>query len=247
MKIKISVIIPFYSNFKLLKRAIYSVQSQSFKNYELIIIYDNPEDKENIKLLKEFVKKRKIEVLINKKNLGAGLSRNKGIRKAKGEFIAFLDSDDIWKKNKLRIQYDYMKKNNSLISHTSYDLFDENNKFLQKRLARKLNYFDLLKSCDIGLSTVMVKKKLLFKHKLFPSLKTKEDYVLWLKISKSGILFYGIEKVLTNWTDRKNSLSKSSLQKIKDAFNVYYKYEKFDFLDSLFKVIILSINFLRKK
>ena len=88
---------------------------------------------------------------------------------------------------------------------------------------------------------------MLFKHKLFPSLKTKEDYVLWLKISKSGILFYGIEKVLTNWTDRKNSLSKSSLQKIKDAFNVYYKYEKFDFLDSLFKVIILSINFLRKK
>ena len=51
-----------------------------------------------------------------------------------------------------------MKKNNLLISHTSYDLFDENNRFLQKRLARQLNYFDLLKSCDIGLSTVMVKK-----------------------------------------------------------------------------------------
>ena len=215
MKIKISVIIPFYDDFKLLKRAIYSVQSQSFKNYELIIIYDNPEDKENIKLLKEFVKNKKIKVLINNKNLGAGLSRNKGIRKAKGELIAFLDSDDVWKKNKLRIQYDYMKKNNLLISHTSYDLFDENNRFLQKRLARKLNYFDLLKSCDIGLSTVMVKKKLILKHKLFPSLKTKEDYILWLKISKSGILFYGIKKVLTNWTDRKNSLSKSSFQKSK--------------------------------
>ena len=247
MKIQISVIIPFYDDFKLLKRAIYSVQSQSFKNYELIIIYDNPEDKENIKLLKEFVKNKKIKVLINNKNLGAGLSRNKGIRKAKGEFIAFLDSDDVWKKNKLRIQYDFMKKNNLLISHTSYDRFDENNRFLQKRLARKLNYVDLLKSCDIGLSTVMVKKKLILKHKLFPSLKTKEDYILWLKISKSGILFYPIKKVLTNWTDRKNSLSKSSLQKIKDAFKVYYEYEKFNFLDSLFKVIFLSINYLRKK
>ena len=158
MKIKISVIIPFYDNFNLLQKAIYSVQSQSFKNYELIIIYDNPEDKENIKLLKEFVKKKKIKVLINNKNLGAGLSRNKGIRKAKGEFVAFLDSDDIWRKNKLQIQYNYMKKNNLSISHTSYDLFDENNRFLQKRLAKKLNYFDLLKSCDIGLSTVMVKK-----------------------------------------------------------------------------------------
>ena len=63
---------------------------------------------------------------------------------------------------------------------------------------------------------------------------------------KSGILFYPIKKVLTNWTDRKNSLSKSSLQKIKDAFKVYYEYEKFNFLDSLFKVIFLSINYLRK-
>lgn len=247
MKIKVSVIIPFYDNLNFLKRAINSVQSQSFKNYELIVIYDNPENKENVKLLQEFAKKRKFKVLINKKNLGAGLSRNKGIRKAKGEFIAFLDSDDIWKKNKLQIQYNYMKKNNLLISHTSYDLFDENNKFLQKRLARKLNYFDLLKSCDIGLSTVMAQKKLILKHKLFPSLKTKEDYVLWLRISKSGNLFHGIKNVLTNWTDRENSLSKSSFQKLKDAFKVYHEYEKFNYLVSLFKVMILSINFLRKK
>ena len=140
-----------------------------------------------------------------------------------------------------------MKKNNLSISHTSYDLFDENNKFLQKRLARKLSYFDLLKSCDIGLSTVMAEKRLMLKHKLFPNLKTKEDYVLWLKISKSGIPFYGIKKVLTNWTDRKNSLSNSSFQKLKDAFKVYHEYEKFNFLVSLFKVLILSINFLRKK
>jgi len=246
MKVKISVVIPFYDNFLLLKRAIDSVQSQSFKHYELIVIYDNPENKENLKLVKS-LKKKKIKVLINNKNLGAGFSRNKGIRKATGEFIAFLDSDDIWKKNKLSIQYNYMKKNNIPISHTSYDLFDEENIFLQKRIAKKLNYFDLLNSCDIGLSTVMVKKTLILKHDLFPNLKTKEDYVLWLKISKSGILFEGIKKSLTIWTDRKNSLSKSSFQKIKDGFKVYYKYEKFNFLDSLFRVLILSINFLRKK
>ena len=247
MKIKISIIIPFYDNFLFLKRAINSVQNQSFKKYELIIIYDNPKNKENLKLLKNIIKKKNFRILVNKKNLGAGFSRNKGIRKAKGEFIAFLDSDDVWKKNKLSIQYNYMKKNNIPISHTSYDLFDEENIFLQKRIAKKLNYFDLLNSCDIGLSTVMVKKTLILKHDLFPNLKTKEDYVLWLKISKSGILFEGIKKSLTIWTDRKNSLSKSSFQKIKDGFKVYYKYEKFNFLDSLFRVLILSINFLRKK
>jgi teichuronic acid biosynthesis glycosyltransferase TuaG len=93
----------------------------------------------------------------------------------------------------------------------------------------------------------MLKKTLILKHNLFPNLKTKEDYVLWLKISKSGILLDGIKKSLTIWTDRKNSLSKSTFQKIKDGFKVYYKYEKFNFLDSLFRVFILSINFLRKK
>ena len=246
MKIKISVIIPFYDNFPLLQRAISSVQNQSFKNYELIIIYDNPENKENLKLLYS-LKKKKIKILINNKNLGAGFSRNKGIRKATGEFIAFLDSDDIWKKNKLYIQYNHMKKNNIPISHTSYDLFDEENIFLQRRVARKLNYFDLLNSCDIGLSTVMLKKTLILKHNLFPNLKTKEDYVLWLKISKSGILLDGIKKSLTIWTDRKNSLSKSTFQKIKDGFKVYYKYEKLNFLESFFRVFILSINFLKKK
>ena len=81
-----------------------------------------------------------------------------------------------------------MKKNNLLL-YTSYDLFDENNRFLKKRLARKLNYFDLLKSCDIGLSTVMVKKDLILKHKLFPSLKTKEDYVCGLKFQREELYF----------------------------------------------------------
>ena len=98
MKTKVTIVIPFYDNFMLLKRAINSVKKQSFRNYELIIIYDNPENRENLKLIKEFIKKKKIKILINNKNLGAGLSRNKGIKKAKGEFIAFLDSDDVWKK-----------------------------------------------------------------------------------------------------------------------------------------------------
>ena len=118
MKIKISVIIPFYDNFSLLQRAINSVQSQSYKNYELIIIYDNPENKENLKLLNS-LKKKKIKILINNKNLGAGFSRNKGVRKARGEFIAFLDSDDKWKKNKLYIQYNHMKKNNKRIHNNN--------------------------------------------------------------------------------------------------------------------------------
>ena len=81
----------------------------------------------------------------------------------------------------------------------------------------------------------------------FPPLKTKEDYVLWLKLAKSQIIFYGIKKKLTDWTNTSNSLSKPVFQKIMDSLRVYYHYEKFSILNSIIRTFILSVNYLRKK
>ena len=248
MKDKISIIIPFFDGLDFLKRAINSVLQQSYKKFELIIIYDNPENKENLKSLKKFIfKKSKIKLLINKKNIGAGYSRNKGIKNSNGNYIAFLDSDDFWKKNKLFLQMKFMKKTNLLISHTSYDIIDVNGNFLNRRKASDLKYIDLIKSCDVGLSTVIINRKLLKKTSLFPNLKTKEDYVLWLKISSKGITFKGLNQSLTKWTKRPKSLSSSTFQKIKDAFSVYSKYQGFNLLKTTLSVITLSFNFLIKK
>ena len=248
MKDKISIIIPFFDEINFLKRAINSVLQQSYKKFEVIIIYDNPKNKENLKLLKKFIfKKSKIKLLINKKNIGAGYSRNKGIKNSKGNYIAFLDSDDSWKKNKLFLQLKFMKKTNLLISHTSYDIIDARGNFINRRKAYDLKHMDLIKSCDVGLSTVIINRKLLNKTSLFPSLKTKEDYVLWLKISSKGITFKGLNKSLTKWTKRPKSLSSSAFQKIKDAFSVYSKYQGFNFIKTIFSVITLSLNFLIKK
>ena len=118
----VSIIMPYYKKKKYIKIAINSVIRQTYKNFELIIIYDDG-SKEDLNFLKKIVKKdKRIKLFVNKKNLGAGRSRNKGIKLSKGNFIAFLDSDDLWKKNKLKKQIIFMKKNGIDASHTSYNM-----------------------------------------------------------------------------------------------------------------------------
>jgi len=108
----VSVIMPYYKNRKYVKKSILSVLNQSFKNLELIIIFDDTND-EDLKFLNSYKKiDKRIRIIQNKKNIGAGLSRNSGIEISKGQYISFLDSDDFWHKNKLKTQINIMKKKN---------------------------------------------------------------------------------------------------------------------------------------
>ena len=96
----ISIIIPYYKKKEFLKKSLSSVLEQTYKNFEIIIIYDD-EDQRDLFFLRTLIKRHKrIRLIINKKNLGAGLSRNKAIKMSKGKYIAFLDADDIWEKKK---------------------------------------------------------------------------------------------------------------------------------------------------
>ena len=116
------------------------------------------------------------------------------------------------------------------------------------KIARPFNNLnDLLKSCDIGLSTVLLQKRILSEKCLFPNLKTKEDFVLWLKILKNDIIIGSIDDNLTSWRKLNNSLSSSTLQKLFDGFNVYRSYMRFSIIKSVYYLFCLGINYLKKK
>ena len=242
----VSIIIPFYKKKKYILNSIKSILNQTYKNFEIIIIYDdsNLDDLKYILEIKRLDKR--IRVFRNKENKGVGLSRNYGIKKSRGKFIAFLDADDIWHPLKLSTQIEFMIKNNFSITHTSYNIINEKNKKVGTRFAKNLKFSDLIRSCDVGLSTVIIDKKLL-DNLCFPNLKTKEDYVLWLQLTKKGYEFKAFDEFLTDWRLAKNSLSSSTFRKLIDGYNVYRKYLEQSILKSLINLLILSLNFLRKK
>lgn len=243
----ISVIIPYYKKKKFIEETIKSVLDQTYQNFEIIIVYDDVDhqDLPYLNKIKNFDKR--INLFINKKNMGAGLSRNIAIDYSKGNFIAFLDADDIWKESKLENQIEFMKKNRLIVSHTTYDIINKHKKVISTRTARDFYAVnDLLKSCDIGLSTVIISKKIKELDLQFPNLKTKEDFVLWLSILKKNIPIIAFNKNLSYWRKLDNSLSTSVLQKLIDAYRVYNKHMNFNFIKSLYYVLCLSINFLKK-
>ena len=245
----VSIILPYFNKEKYIKETIRSLLNQTYQNFEIIIVDDEISDESNSILTKIKELDRRIFILKNLKNLGAGYSRNKAIKFSKGDFLAFCDCDDLWDKNKLSKQLQFMKKLNIDACYTSYKVINYHGKIIGERKAKsKLNYNNLLNSCDIGLSTVIIKKKLLNNLKIFfPNIKTKEDYILWLKLAKKGVIFFGINEKLTKWIKLKNSLSDSSIQKIFDGYRVYNTYLNYGFIKSLFRLFILAVNSILKK
>ena len=111
----VSIIIPYFKKRQYLYKTVRSAVNQTYSNIEILIIYDD-EDRTDLKTFrKKFQNFKKVKFIVNKKNIGAGLARNIGIKYAKGKFIAFLDSDDYWDKDKLKIQIKYMEKKKNFL------------------------------------------------------------------------------------------------------------------------------------
>ncbi len=242
----VSVVIPFFNEKDYFDDCINSVLSQTYQNLEIIIVNDGSDHKyvEKLTLLREKYP-HKIK-LFHKNNEGVSSARNLGIKEATGKYISFLDADDYWLSNKIEHQIKIMQEKNLNFIHGSYYIIDEQEKVLGKFLSKPIKYNQLIRSCDIGLSTVTLRADV-SKKNLFPNISTKEDYVCWLNIIKKNLILYGDNLAISLYRKKNNSLSSNILIKFINAFKVYNKFEKLNFFISLFNTFRLSIYYLIKE
>lgn len=212
---KISVVIPFYNRIDKTINAINSVLNQTYDDYEIIAVNDG--SSENISLISEIIAQNdsKIRLISYSPNKGASNARNVGIENSNGEYIAFLDSDDLFLPEKLEYQIEQMERNNSYFSHTSY-IRNINNqrKTMNTSYANGNMIPKIISSCPIATPTVMIKREILINNDVKFDIKLKygEDTVFWMEILKNCEIL-GIDKPLTIVNVSKDScVSNSSHQ-----------------------------------
>ena len=213
----VSVIMPVYNSGKFLSEAIESVLCQSHHCFELIIVDDFSVD-DSRDIIFYFVNRdNRIRYNFLKERSGVGIARNVGLSMAKGKYIAFLDSDDLWYCDKLRKSLDFMIKNETDFFVSSYQYFTPT---LTSRFnpASKIDYLSLLKSCDIGTSSVVYNRDKLG-NLLMPNTRLKQDYLTWLRVLYDVGPVSTSDEVLSRI--RKHSGS-SSYNKLR-AFRLQYK------------------------
>jgi len=201
----ISVIMPVYNRAEFIGEAIQSILSQTYKNFELIIIDDASTDN-TLKVISEFTDDDRILLLKNKKNEGVAATRNRGIEIAKGEFIAFMDSDDISLPQRFEKQVKILCSHKEVIVCGSWLRFLESQKLIKHKEYHNEIISRLLLHCSLSLGTVMIKSFILRKAKLNPNLKFGEDYEFWSRICWMGEM-YNIPKPLLLYRTHRNQLS----------------------------------------
>ena len=228
----VSIIMPSFNSSQTIVETITSIKCQTYDNWELLITDDCSTDL-TISLINEIrLGDERIKLFINEKNSGAAVSRNNSINAAQGEFIAFLDSDDLWEENKLESQLNWMLQNDNIsFSFTAYQLINENGHLLNKVVdlqgnGKSFSYRDMLfKKATLGCSTVMLRRSA-FREIQMPLIRTGQDYALWLNLLKNSAEAYLHNEVLTKYRIMPDSISRNKLKKSKRQWQIYREIEK---------------------
>ena len=220
----VSVIIPTYNSASYIKKTVDSVLAQTYENFEVVLVDDCSKDSTR-EVLENIAKSdSRVHPFFQEKNNGAAVSRNIGIENAKGRYIAFLDSDDLWEPDKLEKQLKVLQAGNPFVFCT-YDIVDANGNRLKNKLKIKtrVRYKDLMTRTYLSTPTVIYDRQVIGNPSM-PLRRTGQDYAFWLVLLKKSDAV-GINDVLVHVTRRGGSLSKNKLQSLVDVYEVQTKFE----------------------
>ncbi|KXI22134.1 glycosyltransferase family 2 protein [Photobacterium sanguinicancri] len=245
----VSIIMPCYNVSKFVRDSIESVFMQTYKNWELILINDCSTDN-TLDIIREVAAKdNRVVVLSNLENKGGAISRNLAVDIAKGRYIAFLDSDDIWRKDKLKIQISFMKRNNFGFTFSDYTPFSESKSSTTLNSIigpRSVSYRRLLHNNVIGCLTVVYDVTFYGKF-LFPISKKRHDFALWLQMLKKFDVANNVGIDLAYYRIHSNSLSSNKADAFQSYFNVLHKLEGLSYPRAFSYTVLCSFLTLLKK
>lgn len=217
----VSIIMPSYNTERFIADSIQSVLNQTYQNWELIIVDDCSTDNTDT-VVASFTDSR-IRYLKNDVNSGAAVSRNRALREAKGKWIAFLDSDDLWAPEKLEKQIKFMEENDYHFSYTNYEKIDEESNKLNIFVSgpKEVTEKDMYRYCWVGCLTVMYDAEQVGLIQI-KDIKKNNDYAMWLQVSKKANC-YLLSENLAKYRIRKKSISHDKLsKKLKSHYDLFH-------------------------
>jgi len=240
----ITIILPFFNSEKYLKFSVNSVLKQTFKHWKLILIDDASTD-DSLKICLEYKEKlkNKVTLILNKKNMGQAYCRNKGIAICKTKYLAFLDSDDFWHQNKLKMQINFMRKKKIKFSFSNYIVLSKKKKkiFLEK----KINYKTFLTNSSIPTSSIILDKSII-KNIRFPNkIRICEDYYFKSKILMKHSA-YNINKFLLFYQIREHSLQSNRIKALTTIFLINKRFNNLNIFQNLNSIFRISLNSIKK-
>jgi teichuronic acid biosynthesis glycosyltransferase TuaG len=243
MKELVSIITPSFNSEKYIETTIASVQAQTHQNWEMIIVDDCSSD-QTIKIIEKLITQdSRIQLISLALNVGSGIARNKGIEKAKGKYLTFIDADDIWYPHFITKSIDFIKTKKVSFVFASYKRSNENLEFIYSDfiVPSKVDYWDILKTNSISCLTAFLDLEQLGK-KYMPSIKKRQDMGLWLQYLKEIPYAYGIKEPLAIYRIRENSLSRKKWELLKYQWEFYYNLQNLSFFKTIYYLSHWAIN-----
>lgn len=228
----VSIITPSYNSKLTIEATVDSVKKQTFQDWEMIIVDDCSIDETQEKLADIQATDERIHIKHLEKNGGAAVARNVALQSARGRYIAFLDSDDCWKPEKLAKQIDFMKTNRHAFTFTGYECISLEGNPLNKQVhaPQCVTYSEMLKNTIIGCLTVIIDREQVGDFQM-PNLRIRQDLATWLAILKKGITAYGLDEILAEYrVGNPNSISSNKWKTAQQNWYVYRQIEKLNLL-----------------